>query len=318
MTRSIYSEKIDLIMKSREAALSAIQIYNNPLTQFKTESFIVLFVIAWTYLLHAYYKSKKIDHRYYTRPNKKKKFERNTDGSIKYWDLTECMRGTKSPLDKHTANNLRFLIGLRNQIEHKKAQGLDSYLSARYQACALNFNFYLKKLHGRKYSLDNHLALSLQFSELDHTQADVIKDKEKLISKTVQSYIAGFDNVLSEAEIKHDRFSYRLLFVRVGAKRKGQADRVIEFIDPKSSLAKNVSKEYWVKEDREKPKFLPTDVFKKIQKDGFKNFGIHQHTQFWQKHNGKDPSKRFGVQISKQWYWYENWIDFILQELRKK
>jgi hypothetical protein len=37
--------------------------------------------------------------------------------------------------------------------------------------------------------------------------------------------------------------------VKVLAKRKGQADRVIEFIDPKSELAKNISKDYWVKEE---------------------------------------------------------------------
>ena len=37
-----FSEKVDLIMKAREAMLSDVQIYNNPLIYFKTESFIVL------------------------------------------------------------------------------------------------------------------------------------------------------------------------------------------------------------------------------------------------------------------------------------
>ena len=41
------SEKIELILKAREAALSAVQVYNNPLTSFKTESFIILFVIVF-------------------------------------------------------------------------------------------------------------------------------------------------------------------------------------------------------------------------------------------------------------------------------
>ena len=40
--------------------LSAVQIYNNPLIGFKTESFIVLSLIAWTYLLHAYYVRRKL------------------------------------------------------------------------------------------------------------------------------------------------------------------------------------------------------------------------------------------------------------------
>jgi hypothetical protein len=103
------------------------------------------------------------------------------------------------------------------------------------------------------------------------------------------------------------------LFVKVGAKRRGGADRVIEFIDPKSPLAKNITKEYWVKEDREKPKFLPSEVINKVKKADFKNFGMHQHTQFWKKHDGKNPDKGFGVLISKQWYWYENWIAFVIR-----
>lgn len=318
MKRSIYSERIGLIEKSREAALSAVQIYNNPLTTFKSESFIVLFIIAWTYLLHAYYRDKDIDYRYYTIRKKRKRFDRNPDGTIKYWDLTKCISVSKCPLDDHTKNNLNFLVGLRNQIEHKKPTGLDSYISGRYQACALNFNHYLKELHSIKYSLDNHLALSLQFAELDYSQAQIIKDKEELIPKNIQSYIATFDNTLTDKQIKNDRYSYKLLFVKVNAKRKGQADRVVEFVDPKSPLAKNISKEYWIKEDREKPKYLPSEVVKKVQLAGYKDFSIYQHTKLWKKHKAKNQNKGFGHPVSKQWYWYEKWIEFILDTLKKK
>lgn len=316
--RKIFSERVELILKSREAALSAVQIYNNPFTSFKSESFIVLFVIAWTYLIHAHYRENKIDYRYYSVPNKRKKYEKNPDGTIKYWELTKCLNEKECPLDKHTINNLKFLIGLRNQIEHKKAIGLDSYLSGRYQACALNYNYYVKKLHGEKYSLDTYLALSIQFAELDYDQAQIIKDKENMIPKSVQSFIANFDNTLTNDEIKNDRFSYKLLFVKVNAKRNGQADRVIEFLDPKSPEAKQISKEYWVKEDREKPKYLPNEVVTKVQAAGFINFKMHQHTQFWKKHKSKVPNNGYGVQVSKQWYWYQNWIDLIIKELSKK
>ena len=317
MTRAIYSEKVDLILKAREALLSAVQIYNNPLISFKTESFIVLSLIAWTYLLHAHYRTKGVDYRYYTKTGKRKKYDKNPDGSIKYWDLKECISKNDSPIDKDTFNNLVFLIGLRNQIEHRKANGLDSYLSARYQACALNFNFYLKKLHGEKYGLDKNLALSLQFAELDYSQSKTIKDKEDLIPQNVISYVADFDNKLSEVEIKSDRFAYRLLFAKVLAKRKGQADRVIEFIDPKSKLAKNISKEYWIKEETEKQKFTATLVIQKVKAAGFKNFTMHQHTLFWQKRDGKNPNKGFGAMVVKSWYWYENWADYIIGELGK-
>ena len=313
--RRIFSEKRELILKSREAALSAVQVYNNPLTGFKTESFIVLFVIAWTYLLHAFYRASKVEYRYRIAAKKRKRFVKNPDGSIKYWDLKECVSQDVCPLDRDTKNNLLFLIGLRNQVEHKKATGLDSYLSARYQACALNYNYYLKKLFGEKYSMDNNLALSLQFAELDYQQAEVLKDKAGLIPKSVQTYIAAFDNRLSEEELQSERYAYRLLFTKVTAKRKGQADRVIEFIDPDSELAKTIAKEYWVKEDREKPKFLRKDVMRLLKEKGFTSFGPADHTNLWKEHDAKNPAKGYGVFVCGTWYWYQKWIDFVTEQL---
>lgn len=317
--RIVHSEKKDLIEKAREVMLSAVQIFNNPLTTFKSESFIVLSMIAWTYLLHAHYRAKHIEYRYYQKSGKRKKFDRNPDdGSVKYWDLTKCISTDSCPLDADTKNNLRFLLGLRHQIEHRKASGLDSYLSARYQACALNFNFYLKELHGKRFGLDQNLALSLQFAELDQSQAGIIADRENRIPQEVISYISGFDNKLSGAEIESERFAYRLLFVRVLAKRKGQADRVIEFLDPNSELAKSITKEYWVKNETEKPKLSATQVIQKVKAAGFPDFGMHQHTLFWKKHDGKNTDRGFGITVVKTWYWYQNWVTFVIAELTKE
>jgi len=109
MRRRLYSERVELIQKSREAALSAVQIYNNPNTTFKTESFIVLFTIAWVYLLHAHYRFKSIDYCYYEIVNGRKRYDR-IDGSYKYWDLSKCISVAECPLDKHTINNRFFCI----------------------------------------------------------------------------------------------------------------------------------------------------------------------------------------------------------------
>lgn len=170
----------------------------------------------------------------------------------------------------------------------------------------------MKKLHGDRYSLDINLALSLQFAELDYEQQKIIKDKEGFIPKDIQSYISTFDGGLDDNQLSNERFSYKLLFIKVNAKRQGQADRVIEFIDPKSDLAKTISKEYWVKIDREKPKYLPSEVVKKVKEAGFTDFKIHHHTDIWKQYDGKNPSKGYGVQIAKTWYWYENWINFAI------
>jgi len=50
-------------MKACEALLSAVQIYNNQLISLKTGVFIVLSLIAWTYLLRAHCRTKDVDYR---------------------------------------------------------------------------------------------------------------------------------------------------------------------------------------------------------------------------------------------------------------
>lgn len=57
--RRVGSIKSELLKKSREAALAAVQIFNNPNISFKSESYVVLMIIAWTYLLHAYFRARK-------------------------------------------------------------------------------------------------------------------------------------------------------------------------------------------------------------------------------------------------------------------
>src|SRR6185503_15459195 len=129
--------RVSLLGKSDEAMLQAVQAFNNPLVQFRTETFIVLAVIAWTYLMHAYHKKQGIDYRYFEKRATRKRYHRNADGSPKFWELAACLECADCPPDDATKANLRFLIGLRNHIEHHKPQGLDSFLSARYQSpCA--------------------------------------------------------------------------------------------------------------------------------------------------------------------------------------
>ncbi len=312
------AKRISLLAKAREAMLQAVQTFNNPLVTFRTESFIVLSMIAWTYLLHAHYKKRGVDHRYYEKREKRKRYVRNPDGSYRFWELARCLDREECPLDENTKANLRFLVGLRNHIEHHKPTGLDSYLSARYQACALNFNYYLKELHGEQHGLDQSLALAIQFAELDYNQSDVIKDREKKIPRTIIAYVAGFDSKLTTEQLESERYAYRLLFTKVAAKRSGQADRVIEFIDPKSDLAKTISQEFWVMKETEKPKFLASQVVKKIQEAGFKTFGMHRHTMLWKEHDAKNPDKGYGTLVANYWYWYQKWIDFLMVTLTEE
>jgi len=89
--RKIHSIKSELIEKSRESMLAAVQIFNNPNIQFKSESFIVLAIISWTYLLHAHFKGIGVEYRYHTQLAKRKRFEKTKYGAYKHWELAKCL-----------------------------------------------------------------------------------------------------------------------------------------------------------------------------------------------------------------------------------
>ena len=193
-------------------------------------------------------------------------------------------------------------------------RNLDAYFSGRYQACALNFNSYIKTLFGDKHGLDTHLMFSIQFVALSEDQM-MGPMPEADIPPRIRAYMTVFDGNLTHDQYNSDKFSYRLLFKKKLVNRPGQADRVVEFIDPESELAKNIDKEYWVKKEVERPKFRPSDVVTQVQKAGFTKFRVTpEHSQLWRAEGAKDSAKGFGVEIQGVWYWYESWVTFCIEK----
>jgi hypothetical protein len=314
--RRVHSLTTELLDKSREAALSAVQIFNNPLIRFKSETYIVLMIIAWTYLLHAYYRKSRIEYRYFRQTKTRRKFDRTQRGALKYWELERCLNDSNCPLDRETVINLRFLIGLRHEIEHQMTMHLDNRLSGRYQACALNYNHYAKTLFSGKQGIDNELCYAIQFIELSHQQAQGIPIKDDVPPRLL-AYIIAFDTELTPSEYNSERFSYRLVFTKRVVGNPNTADRVIEFLDPNSEAAKAVEKEYWVKKEVERPKFGAKTIVMAMRKEGFRKFNISHHTNLWKALDAQKPTKGYGCQLGPQWWWYEHWLEKVRQHCRE-
>lgn len=308
--RRIGSIKSELLKKSREAALAAVQIFNNPNITFKSETYVVLMIVAWTYLLHAHYRNKKLEYRYFDKNGKKRNFHRTKHGAFKYWELERCLNEDKCPIDKDTANNLRFLIGLRHEIEHQMTTRIDDVLSARFQACCLNYNDYIKRLFDPNLGIERHLSFSLQFSSISTDQKDSLEEHHDLPTH-IKGFIESFDNALSDKEYGSPKYAYRILFVPKTANRKGQADKVIEFVKADSELAQDINKTYAVIKETEKPKYLPNGIVSIMKKEGYPKFNVTAHTNFWKDNDAKNESKGYGVQIAKTWYWYEPWVEEV-------
>lgn len=315
MTRRVHSIQSQLLTKSKEAALNAVQTFNNPLTTFKTEAFIVQMIIAWTYLLHAYYRREGVDYRYSEVVNVRRRFHRTKAGAYKYWSLEDCLKYKDCPVDKPTKQNPFFLIGLRHEVEHRMCLGLDEQMSARYLACCLNYEAALTKLFGVKQGVAKYLAVSLQFSEM------LLDPSEDVTPATlpapIAQYIQEFDAALDDDDFKSPKFAVRLIFTRKLANHRGQADSVIEFVAADSQIGTAINKQYVVLKDVEKPKLRAGEVVALIKGEGHARFSRHHHTNLWQALDGKNPKKNYGVELGGQWFWYENWVDVVRKECEK-
>jgi hypothetical protein len=239
-----------------------------------------------------------------------RRYQKTKNGAYKHWELEKCLNCADSPIDKDTTNNLKFLIGLRHEIEHQMTSRIDDILSARFQAACLNYNKYIIELFGKKHSISKHLSFSLQFSTINTEQKELLEDHRELPAN-ILSYIKSFDDDLSQKEYNSPEYAYRVLFVPKLVNHKGQADKVIEFVKSDSPLAEGINKEYAVIKETEKPKYRPSNIVEIMHADGFERFSMHQHTQLWKKLDGKNPSHNYGTNVEETWYWYERWIDEV-------
>ena len=302
----------ELLIKAREAMTLAVQSYNNPKTQFRSETVIVIAIIAWTYLLHAYYKSKGVDYRYKKIVDGAEIIQRTKNGAEKYWELGQCLKAVQCPIgDDGTKRNLSLLIDVRHEVEHRMTSRIDDALSAKLQACCLNFNRTLKQLFGDHYGLDQDLSIALQFSGIDYEQKKAL-EAEKNLPANVEAVRAAHEDALTLEQYQDLKYAYRVLFVPKVVNKKAQADQVIEFISTGSEEAANINQAYF--KEVEKPKYRPGMVVDKMKAEGFARFNLHYHTKLWKALDAKNPGKGYGVETAADgWRWYERWIEAVRQ-----
>ncbi len=311
MTRPYRPVTRSLRAQARDAALTGVQVFNNPSIEFRSESFIVLMTIAWTYLLHAHYRSKHVEYRYYEKKGKRRYYVRNDDGGFRYWELRKCLDAKECPLDNETKKNLQFLIGLRDEIVHHMSPEVDRYASARYQACCINFNEYIKKLCGPQYGLDQYLSFSLQFQKISRDQLNAPTEAD--LPDSVRAYFARFDDTLTEDELNSERFAFRILFTQKLVGKAGQADEVFEVVKADSELGKAINQQYMSFKEVERRKYRPKSIVTLMHSEGFPRFTMHSHTDLWQANDARNKGKGYGTWVEGNWFWYQSWVDFVLK-----
>lgn len=299
----------ELLIKAREAMISAVRTFNSAGIQFRSEIFIITAIIAWTYLLHAYYKERNIDYKY-----KQSKLTVLTPGGAeRYWDLRKCLNCGKCPLDKNIINNLGLLLEIRDEIIHRSTGNIDNNLSAELQACCINFNDSIKILFGTHLGLGRDLSIALQFVTFDADQNNVLAGAD--LPSHIATAMENYHSKLSDEEQADPRFRYRVAFVPVVTGKASRADSVVQFVKPGSPESDAIQR--ILLKESERPKYRATDIVNKMREEGHRDFNMHWHTNLWQGLDARGPDKGFGVVIAKTWYWYNTWLEKVRAELAK-
>lgn len=299
----------ELLIKAREAMIAAVHLFNAAGLTFRAELFIVTANIAWTYLLHAWFKREGIDYRY---PEDKTK-----GGADRYWDLKKCLAHAKCPATGGALKNLEFLVEVRDEIVHRSTGRIDDALGAKLQSCCINFNDILKAEFGAQHGLEKRLPLALQFVSFSRDQRDLLK-KTSDLPDHVATVIDAFEHGLTEEEVKDPAYRLKVGFVPLAAKKPGAADTAVEILPRGSDEAVEV--ERIIFKEVARVRYTRAQVLDKVHEAGFPKFGPHQHTQLMRRLDAKNPGKGYGTlgEYKNTWFWYDRWIERVLEECEDK
>ncbi|MGY4748281.1 DUF3644 domain-containing protein [Pannonibacter sp. Q-1] len=293
----------ELLIKGREAMIAAVQTFNSAGMTFRAELFIVTAIIAWTYLLHAWFRREGIDYRY---PGQKTK-----EGADKYWELGHCLKQGKCPVKGGIVRNLQFLIEIRHEIEHRSTNRIDDALGAKLQSCALNFNEFLKGEFGNQYGLEKRLPLALQFVSFGAEQRTAFK-KASGLPKHIEATIDAFEHGLTDEQIKDPAYRMSYGFIPVAAKKPGAADVAVQIVSAGSDDAAEI--ERIIFKDVNKSRYIPSKVVEKVKSAGYPRFRLYHHTKLWQEMDAKSQAKGYGcIGDYGNWVWFDSWVEKVIE-----
>ncbi|KKG32705.1 hypothetical protein DU30_15705 [Methanosarcina mazei] len=238
MSKRIPKRSKELLNKSVESCLLAVEVYNKPQTKFRSGGYIVLMTIAYTSLFHAIFEKSRT--KYYHREKGSNKYI-VIDGEHKAWELSDCLKEYFKNCGKEELpirKNVEFFIPLRNKIEHRFMPELDDEIFGECQALLHNFEYILIKEFGEKYAIRENLVFSLQFAKTYPSS----KRKESLVKQNkgfekIKNYITDFRSSLDEETFTDQRYRFSVYLLPKLVNNEKKADYAIEWVnyDPKDS-----------------------------------------------------------------------------------
>lgn len=276
-----------LIAKSRESALLAVQVYNNPLLTFRTPSFIVHMVIAYTSLFHAIFEEQGKKYVFLDANGQEKV---TATGQPWLWDLGECIKQYWGGENSGIRENLRLFIELRNEIEHRYAPAFDITIAEHCQALLLNYEDLITQNFSPYYALGAGISIPLQLTrESTSARIDAMRELQRNDYEFLNRTLGAFCDALHEDIRSSAEFQFRLMLIQVPANHVNTADVSMRFVrfedlteEVRSGLqsAATLIKTKTV-EAANAGTLKPSAVVKLIQEMTDSRFRMHEHTLAW-------------------------------------
>ena len=281
--------------KSREAALAAVRVYNDPLAGFRTETFIMIMVVAWNSLFQAVLERSRVD--YYERDEQGDQIL--IEGRAKVldtWQLVEQALADDEYRDVRA--NLDFFLKLRNQIAHRYLPALDVNIIGEAQAMLLNFEDLLVAQFGEAAALGDRLAVPLQLSGFRNDGAlRSLRKAQAQLPTDVAEFLARHRADLDDDILESPRYCLQIFFVPVTANRERSADAVVRFVPPERvtpEIEEQLSKMGIVTKRRITPVasadlLRPAEVVNLVTERLPYRFTMDTHTRSWRHYGVRPP-----------------------------
>lgn len=295
------------LIRSREAMILAVQIFNSAAFKFKSEIFSVLSNIAWTYLFHEFLVRKRVP---IIRP----------DGMT--LSLSEMINRNDCPLTEGAKKNLRALKEIRDNVEHKFLGRSDVQWLGLFQACCLNFDKTLTEQFGEQLSLSNDLGFALQFAKMDIEQLSDIQ--QFAIPGHIQTLDARLHQGMTEDELNDLDYQFKVIYTLAGSS-KSRAH--LQFVSPDSQEGQDIRNVLvrHMAADHLYP-FKPSSVVHQVRVRTGKAFTSHNHTQAWRLFEARPRSGSAQPENTNKDYciyhpahgdytFAEKWIEKLVEEV---
>lgn len=327
-----------ILDNSINSAITAVETYNRPRTKFRIENYIILMVIAWTKLFHAYFQTTIGERYFYKEKNGRYK---KIDGEKKAWELKECIKqyqknAGRDKLSDGVVANLNFFIGIRNKIEHRywDSSTLDILLFGECQSLLYNYENLLVELFGNDYSLNTSLAYALQFSQIRANEQ--LTAQRELLSKDMQDikkYIDKYKTDLPQEVYDSQEHSIKLLQIPKISNTK-RSDLAVEFVnwntiseEDKENYNKvtAIIKDKIVKHNVSNANMLrPIDVRNAVREKTGVEISQSNHTDLWKAFSVRPHAKseaKFDTltkyciygEPHNDYLYTSEWVDFIVK-----